>query len=536
MRGSGAIQRGAFAGDQAGLAACTGACTGTECRVAADAGHAADIADTRQPTAGRNTGLTAQGRLAANAETRLASDTGRTTGGKAGLAGETGLACQARLSGKTCLSGQTRLARQTRLAGKTRLACQARLAGKTGLACGADTGLSTEPCAADCGLATKTHTGLATNSAAGLPTDTDLAVADRTSNDAGLTACATTDCCAGLATDTEAGLATQANTGLTADGATNPGLASDATTETKPSAANNPGLTTHANTGLTADGATNPGLATETHAQTCLAADAKTEATADLSANGGLTTDAKAEPSAQTRLTTNANPHASTNLSADFGLKADTQTQARLSTQTHLSTEATGWLNESKARHEPAHAGLQAQAGANVGRDESGVARDNAGVLSDKRRGITSGRESRLRNEAGVSSEDRIRCRSEAELVGHRLPQTTDGVVGRERQAGHRAGCHRRELRRRDVDQPGTGHGLPRRRDERPRRLFTAKQAQDVVDKRGHLRSPSIKCVKLFADLDRPCAINAMDSDPSRNRGLIPQPVESPQGSTGSSR
>lgn len=77
----------------------------------------------------------------------------------------------------------------------------------------------------------------------------------------------------------------------------------------------------------------------------------------------------------------------------------------------------------------------------------SDVACDNTGILSDKRRSA------------------RIRSRGEAVLIGHRLLQTADRVASAKIQEGQRAD-RSRNLCGRHIDQPGIGHGLPRRRHE----------------------------------------------------------------------
>lgn len=78
-------------------------------------------------------------------------------------------------------------------------------------------------------------------------------------------------------------------------------------------------------------------------------------------------------------------------------------------------------------------------------------------------------------------------------------------------------------------DQPGTGHGPSRSGNERPGGVFAAEQAQDVIDKRGHLHFPSIE--EAVRRRDRRCAIDAMDSASPRNRGLIRKPAKHLSGS-----
>lgn len=84
-------------------------------------------------------------------------------------------------------------------------------------------------------------------------------------------------------------------------------------------------------------------------------------------------------------------------------------------------------------------------------------------------------------------------------LVGHRLSQTDDWIVRRERHSRHRRRDGRGDLGRRHIDQSGVGHRLPGSGDKRPRRLFVAKQAQDVVHKRGHVIPLHLEALQLLA-------------------------------------
>jgi hypothetical protein len=90
-------------------------------------------------------------------------------------------------------------------------------------------------------------------------------------------------------------------------------------------------------------------------------------------------------------------------------------------------------------------------------------------------------------------------------LIGHRLLHGPDRIAAAESQVRQCIGRGQGELFGRHIDQTGIGHGLPGTGDERPRQLFTAKQAQDEVDKRVHRRFPSIEIesVELFADARR---------------------------------
>ncbi|BBX98549.1 hypothetical protein AWC15_21865 [Mycobacterium lacus] len=225
-------------------------------------------------------------------------------------------------------------------------------------------------------------------------------------------------------------------------------------------------------------------LTTETGPAANAAAQTEAQARTNLTTNGGLATKTKAQAGAHARLTTQTNTQASAHLDSNPGLNREACLSAQ--SQTDLAPKATGWFGESEAGHEPTGTALPTQAATrltedpstevcgDIGQSGSRVTRhDGAGVLRNKRRRIT-----------GVGHEARVGRRREAELVGHRQLDRADRVAVIEDKPRHRT-SRRGKLFRRHVDQPGIGHGLPRSRHEGLRGFLVAKQAQDVVDKRG---------------------------------------------------
>ncbi|GJO56617.1 hypothetical protein NJB1728f10_10290 [Mycobacterium marinum] len=293
-------------------------------------------------------------------------------------------------------------------------------------------------------------------------------------------------------------------------------------------------------------------------------ADPKAQTGASLTGKSPLKTgsDAQAGLCAQAGLGAEPEPETGTGLRTEPGLNTGPEAQADLAGKPNLAAEVSGCLRVGKARNNSADTGLPpeatlvpqpssqtacqpaGQACPNVGRNDirhrgtdvctgkARISRNDSRVTHDRGSVLSNDSTRILSNVARRGAH--LRGRRKPVLVRHRLLQSPNRVPSTKVEKWQRIGRGRRDLHRRHVDQSGVGHGLPGRCDERPCRVFAAKQAQDVVDKRGHLHCPFNRMCEVVRRNDRRSAINAMDLALPRNRGQIPQTNEYPPRSTGS--